>query len=115
MSDESNGKNTPKTLTFYPFAYVLLDDELSNYCWYCLGEAEKLKKCTGCGVAYFCGKECQALGWKDHRVECKSLKDVKAKGDSIPDVEVRLLGRIVIRHLTIELGKDDTVPYFYHN
>lgn len=47
-------------------------------------------------MALFCEKECQLLGWKDHRFECKAL--LKISSENIPDIEVRLLGRIVYRH-----------------
>jgi hypothetical protein len=84
---ESSG-SSEKNLVFYPFAYVLLNDELSNYCWYCLGDKQSLKKCTGCSVAQFCGKKCQSLGWKDHKIECKALKEATSANKHIPDVEV---------------------------
>ena len=48
----------------------------------------KLKKCTQCGVAHFCGKECMKLAWNalDHKGICPKLKQtrkaVKANGYS---------------------------------
>ena len=48
----------------------------------------KLKKCTQCGVAHFCGKECMKLAWNalDHKEICPKLKQtrkaVKANGYS---------------------------------
>ena len=30
--------------------------------------------CAGCGVAYFCSKECQAKNWKTHALCCKKLR-----------------------------------------
>lgn len=40
---------------------------------------------------------------------------ISAVGNGSPDVEVRLLGRIVVRYMAIELGKADTIPYFYRD
>ena len=36
------------------------------------GEAAS-RKCSGCYLAYFCGKECQKKGWKDHRSDCRDF------------------------------------------
>ncbi|KAK2055947.1 hypothetical protein LY76DRAFT_519366 [Colletotrichum caudatum] len=33
-----------------------------------------LKSCTACGVARYCGKECQKEDWKTHKGDCKVLK-----------------------------------------
>ena len=30
----------------------------------------QLKKCTGCGVAEYCGRECQREDWKAHKTTC---------------------------------------------
>ncbi|WKY16932.1 hypothetical protein Q1695_001499 [Nippostrongylus brasiliensis] len=96
-------------LRFYPFAYALFTEELCNYCWYCLSPVETKKRCLGCGFALFCGKECQSLGWKDHKAECKGLRKTK----QIPDIETRMLGRIVLRHKEICSGKDKKTEGFY--
>ena len=33
-----------------------------------------LKRCSGCYLAWYCGKECQISGWKDHKKECKEMQ-----------------------------------------
>ncbi|WQF88417.1 Putative Zinc finger, MYND-type [Colletotrichum destructivum] len=33
-----------------------------------------LKSCTACGVARYCGKECQKEDWKTHKNDCKILR-----------------------------------------
>ncbi|CAK5078491.1 unnamed protein product [Meloidogyne enterolobii] len=58
----------------------------------------------------FCDKNCQSLGWKDHKFECKGIKLNKGQ---VPDIEVRLLGRIVSRHKAILCGVDKKDPDFY--
>ena len=37
-------------------------------------------RCTGCKVTYFCDRNCQTLGWKDHKKACKEL----AKANEAP-------------------------------
>ena len=45
-------------------------------CHFCGKEA--MKKCSGCFLSYYCGKECQKEGWKDHKKDCKeALKGYK--------------------------------------
>uniref|UniRef100_A0A7I4Z554 MYND-type domain-containing protein n=1 Tax=Haemonchus contortus TaxID=6289 RepID=A0A7I4Z554_HAECO len=96
-------------LRFYPFAYALFTEELCDRCWYCLAPVETKKRCLGCGFALFCNKDCQSLGWKDHKAECKGLR----KAQVIPDIETRMLGRIVLRHKEICAGKDKKTEGFY--
>nr|CAD2124726.1 unnamed protein product [Meloidogyne enterolobii] len=102
--------STSTKLDFYPFAYALFDECLEKHCWYCLDDEKKLKRCTGCQNAMFCDKNCQSLGWKDHKFECKGIKLNKGQ---VPDIEVRLLGRIVSRHKAILCGVDKKDPDFY--
>uniref|UniRef100_A0A914NMJ3 MYND-type domain-containing protein n=1 Tax=Meloidogyne incognita TaxID=6306 RepID=A0A914NMJ3_MELIC len=104
--------STSTKLDFYPFAYALFDECLEKHCWYCLDDEKKLKRCTGCQNAMFCDKNCQSLGWKDHKFECKGIKLNKGQ---VPDIEVRLLGRIVSRHKAILCGLDKKDPDFYKN
>uniref|UniRef100_A0A0K0FBL1 MYND-type domain-containing protein n=1 Tax=Strongyloides venezuelensis TaxID=75913 RepID=A0A0K0FBL1_STRVS len=111
MSVELKHQNT---IEFYPFAYALYNEYLQNHCWYCLDEKTKinsLSRCSGCHVGLFCNTECQRLGWKDHVYECKGLQ--KTNGEEIPDIEVRLLGRIVTRHKLIVKKKDVKIADFY--
>ncbi|VDN57772.1 unnamed protein product, partial [Dracunculus medinensis] len=100
---DNNSANSTKSfksrLTFYPFAYALHNSELCDHCW----------RCTGCSCGMFCDEKCQSLGWKDHRIECRALK----KSCGIPDIETRLLGRIIIRYEAIKLGKDKKDQNFY--
>uniref|UniRef100_A0A0R3RIB8 MYND-type domain-containing protein n=1 Tax=Elaeophora elaphi TaxID=1147741 RepID=A0A0R3RIB8_9BILA len=117
---ETDGKITTETSTcedndsslridFYPFAYSLHDEQLSSRCWYCLAKIDTLKRCHACRKGMFCDQKCQTLGWKDHRSECKAFKT----HDAMPDIEVRLLGRIVARYKAIKLGKDKEDDNFY--
>ncbi|CAJ0915998.1 unnamed protein product, partial [Mesorhabditis belari] len=102
-------KDSPTRLEFYPFAYALFTEELETYCWYCLQICPQKRHCIGCGLAIFCDKECQMLGWKDHKAECKGFRTA----EKLYDIEVRLLGRIVHRYKTIQSGKDKDDPDFY--
>ncbi|VDM94840.1 unnamed protein product [Thelazia callipaeda] len=105
---ESEHDNHLHRMNFYPFAYALHDDQLSSRCWYCLAKTDKLKRCRACYKGLFCNENCQTLGWKDHRSECKALKIVKI----VPNIEVRLLGRIVARYKAIKLGKDKNSDFY---
>uniref|UniRef100_A0AC34GPK2 MYND-type domain-containing protein n=1 Tax=Panagrolaimus sp. ES5 TaxID=591445 RepID=A0AC34GPK2_9BILA len=100
---------SPKSIDFYPFAYALYNEYLDTNCWYCLGDKQKI--CEGCRTAWFCGESCINLGWKDHQIECAALKNF----ESIPNIEIRLLGRIITRHRDIEMENDKKDPNFYLN
>mmetsp|Transcript_15857 Transcript_15857/g.25898 ORF Transcript_15857/g.25898 Transcript_15857/m.25898 type:complete len:273 (+) Transcript_15857:246-1064(+) len=47
-------------------------------CWECLKSSKEagqnLRKCTGCGVARYCSKECQQKNWSVHKKDCKYSK-----------------------------------------
>lgn len=36
------------------------------------GRVDNVKKCKGCGVVGYCGKECQRKDWKMHKQVCGS-------------------------------------------
>ena len=40
-------------------------------CWKCGKAGGQLRNCSRCGVARYCGAECQRAHWKDHKPECK--------------------------------------------
>lgn len=40
-----------------------------------LKAVQKVMSCGGCGIAYFCGKECQTKGWNAHKQCCKGLRE----------------------------------------
>jgi hypothetical protein len=48
------------------------------FCMHC-GKPDKieglvLSKCSACKQVYYCSKECQRAGWKDHKKACKMLQ-----------------------------------------
>lgn len=45
-------------------------------CSFCNSSSGKLKKCTRCSTAQYCGKHCQTKHWPIHKMECK--KSTKA-------------------------------------
>lgn len=49
---------------------LVMDVPAENCCHSCMTEEGKLKRCTGCGVAKYCSKECQTAHWKEHKKVC---------------------------------------------
>ncbi len=48
-------------------------------CGHCGATEKKLKLCSGCGVALYCGAACQKIGWQlGHKTACTALKESKA-------------------------------------
>ena len=51
-------------------------------CGWCQQEDVPLKRCTGCHLVVFCGKECSTKAWAEHKKVCKPeqrrLKALKA-------------------------------------
>lgn len=45
---------------------------------------EDAKRCAGCGTVAYCGKVCQAQGWKAHKKDCgrswRKKKEMEAVG-----------------------------------
>ncbi|CAI4225578.1 unnamed protein product [Auanema sp. JU1783] len=71
-------------------------------------EVNPLQKCFGCKTALYCNRQCDDLGWKDHRGECDGIK----RNGILPDIEVRMLGRIVLRYKDI-LDRKNKTNFFY--
>ncbi|KAL5525743.1 hypothetical protein ACEPAG_7080 [Sanghuangporus baumii] len=61
-----------------------------------------LRRCVACRNVEYCSKECQMSDWKDHKRDCKSLKDKKSgplPRWAIPLFKRRLAAFDVRRHL----------------
>mmetsp|Transcript_19064 Transcript_19064/g.42370 ORF Transcript_19064/g.42370 Transcript_19064/m.42370 type:complete len:581 (+) Transcript_19064:97-1839(+) len=49
-------------------------------CASCGANGQNFKRCTACKSVHYCGRDCQASHWKDHRAECKKReKGLKLK------------------------------------
>ena len=54
-------------------------------------EVGPIRKCTGCGIVGYCGKECQREHWDAvHKEECKILRRVAGLEVSKDEVQERL-------------------------
>jgi TPR repeat protein len=48
--------------------------QANGQCWLCAVRGDKLKKCSSCGVAMYCCRECQTAHWKrGHKHTCPTL------------------------------------------
>ena len=48
-------------------------------CFFCGAIRDDLLTCNGCKSAYFCSRDCQIAGWKDHKPECKRIRKLREK------------------------------------
>ena len=57
---------------------------IEKECSYCFRKSDKLKKCTGCGVTWYCNRRCQSDHWTSHKKACNSAvtKVLKASTSS---------------------------------
>ncbi|KAH8591943.1 hypothetical protein B0O99DRAFT_259171 [Bisporella sp. PMI_857] len=54
-----------------PYLIVVEKAALNLVCSQCLHEKEKLQRCTGCKVVYYCSRACQSIAWRGgHKLEC---------------------------------------------
>jgi tetratricopeptide (TPR) repeat protein len=75
-------------------------------CSYCQRGGITLAKCSGCGEARFCSKECQVSGWKKiHKYVCKASKHRFEEG-----MQVRVRG---LEKAQQHNGKTATVVRFF--
>ncbi|VDM95510.1 unnamed protein product, partial [Onchocerca ochengi] len=89
-----------------PFAYICMNNQVENYCSYCLRKPDKSKlyKCSKCELARYCNKECQRLAWKKHhRAECQRLETVYP---NLPLTEILFLSRMIDKVLFLEQNGD---------
>ncbi|KAI1121386.1 hypothetical protein F5Y10DRAFT_256452 [Nemania abortiva] len=58
---------------------VIQGADVGQKCAACGSTESAVSKCTGCGFAAYCGKECQVKGWSemDHKSNCKVLKAMR--------------------------------------
>ncbi|VDN01490.1 unnamed protein product [Thelazia callipaeda] len=104
--DKKYGSILQRTCHFeQPFAYICLNNQLHQYCSYCLRkpDSKKLYKCSKCELSRYCNKECQRSAWKDHKAECRRLQAVYP---NLPLSEVLFLSRIIDKVLFLEENGD---------
>ncbi|KAG1671901.1 hypothetical protein FOA52_003468 [Chlamydomonas sp. UWO 241] len=54
--------------------FELVGPRVERTCAACSTVGTTMKTCTGCAITSFCGRECQAAAWKEHKVECKKTR-----------------------------------------
>ena len=52
-------------------------------CSFCDNFSDALKKCKRCGVAQYCGKECQTKDWPQHKMECNKAQSAAENAPSL--------------------------------
>ena len=68
-----------------------------SVCNFCSKHSDTLKKCKRCGVAQYCGKECQVNHWQQHKLECKTLSQTgrsSAQNHSLATAEDPILPKV---------------------
>ena len=73
MMKELKTKENALNKRFLADVETTFDEGASQCCYWACAKpgADKLYKCSGCGIAKYCSKEHQALDWKwEHKVEC---------------------------------------------
>ena len=67
-----SGSLRPRPRTV-PSSSLPADEETTgNRCKVCGNDA--VKKCAGCGEAYYCSRKCQLNDWKRHKPDCERVK-----------------------------------------
>ncbi|CAD5218731.1 unnamed protein product [Bursaphelenchus okinawaensis] len=89
-----------------PYAHHLFNNKADEFCSECLKEPElqgKLFQCTGCNFVKYCSKECQKMGWRLHKMECKRLQK---SFPNLPLSDVLFLSKVLDRKELIEKNGD---------
>ena len=60
-------------------------------CSQCLRRRPRLRYCSGCFSAVYCGSACQRAHWFDHRADCR--RDVAAISQIAPDISLRSIDK----------------------
>ncbi len=58
-------------------------------CDHCGTTGDRLKRCRGCGRAWYCDKACQTAAWPAHRPECQRRQNEVL---ALPSTPPHLLG-----------------------
>ncbi|THV06566.1 hypothetical protein K435DRAFT_773245 [Dendrothele bispora CBS 962.96] len=55
-------------------------------------DIQKLQGCSQCRLVFYCSKECQKSGWKEHKTECKAKTHHPQMLDSQWSMEQMMIG-----------------------
>jgi len=104
---EANTTTTDRIRIFRrPYAHILSNTQVNNFCSECFKKPEvlgKLMTCGACSFARYCSKDCQKMAWRFHKSECERLKMVFP---NLPLTEVLFLSRVIDRRRYIEENGD---------
>jgi len=84
FEDETNVKRAKNK-----FNKLLNDFPVTMLCKVCFKQyGVKLKYCSVCKSTSYCSRECQVKDWKNHKMECKTMKELGEKfADTTKSVE----------------------------
>lgn len=68
-----------------PLAVVVHPTHKGKRCDQCLREIGGLQKCSGCGVYFYCGKNCQSTSWKRHHRRLCAFSKLYAQSSAHQD------------------------------
>ena len=71
-----NDKKRQNRNTSGIYAVCVDRDTGKQICIVCEATPEKLKRCGGCGTTCYCSAECQKADWKEHKLVCKTAKNI---------------------------------------
>ena len=54
-----------------------------------------LRKCEACGVARYCGRDCQRAHWKSHREACRAVASARCDGRPNREENKKVVSAIV--------------------
>lgn len=57
---------------------------IEKECSFCFRKSDKLKKCTGCGVTWYCDRGCQSGHWKSHKKACNPIVAKASTTSEVP-------------------------------
>ena len=73
----------------------------TKLCSKCGKESDALMKCRACKCVWYCDKECQNKHWKEHKIECKSIKNILeqrgGKLDIGTELDIGPVGKLPLR------------------
>lgn len=78
-----------------PYVVVLRSELHGEMCDKCLTVKDNLLRCSDCKSTYYCGRACQKLAWKIHKLECNYLRKCSTK---LPCDIVRLMALFFLRN-----------------
>ncbi|CAM0875243.1 unnamed protein product [Alopecurus aequalis] len=109
------GRGLVATRSFFPGEVIICQEpyasapnkaSVGSSCEHCFASG-KLRRCSVCQLAWYCGSVCQKEEWKLHQLECRAISALTEDRKKMLTPTIRLMVRLILKR---KLQSEKAIP-----